>query len=346
MNEEKSILVIEDNEGIRENIVEILELSGYKTFDCENGKKGLEMAQKFRPDIIICDIMMPEMDGFTMLHMLRKNEATKSIPFIFLTAKTERSDFRKGMEMGADDFITKPFEDVELLNAIETRLRRNEAQLKVSKFSGSSGKVDIEAIFYTLGKKEKLGKKQVIFEEGKYAKNVYLVKSGKIKCVKVSDEGKELILDIVGEHDFLGYLPLLGSGIYDESAIVLEDAELISLAKEDFLNLIFSDIEVANILIKTIAKNVKEKEDKLVVMAYGNLRKRVAKTLSELDEKFKNSQSAGRLEIKRDELASYIGIATESLIRTLSDFKSENLIEITEGRITVINREKLRNLPY
>src|SRR6188472_3023247 len=120
----KSILVIEDNKDIRENTAEILDMAGYKTFTAENGKKGVEVALSEKPDIIICDIMMPELDGYGVLHLLKKNSATREIPFIFLTAKTERSDLRKGMEMGADDFITKPFEEIELLNAVETRLKK------------------------------------------------------------------------------------------------------------------------------------------------------------------------------------------------------------------------------
>src|SRR5688500_3882592 len=120
----KSVLVIDDNTDIRENTAEILDMAGYKIFTAENGKKGVELALKEKPDLIVCDIMMPELDGYGVLHLLRKNPETQSTPFIFLTAKTERTDLRKGMEMGADDYITKPFEDIELLNAIEVRLKK------------------------------------------------------------------------------------------------------------------------------------------------------------------------------------------------------------------------------
>src|SRR5215218_138892 len=120
----KTILVIDDNNDIRENTAEILELAGYKTFVAENGKQGVDIALAEKPSLIVCDIMMPELDGYGVLHLLRKNADTQNIPFIFLTAKTERSDFRKGMEMGADDYITKPFDDIELLNAVEVRLKK------------------------------------------------------------------------------------------------------------------------------------------------------------------------------------------------------------------------------
>ena len=118
------ILVIEDNNEIRENTAEILQLAGYQTFTAENGKIGVETALRENPDLIVCDIMMPVLDGYGVLHLLNKNDSTRNIPFIFLSAKTERTDLRKGMEMGADDYITKPFEEIELLNAIEVRLKK------------------------------------------------------------------------------------------------------------------------------------------------------------------------------------------------------------------------------
>ena len=120
----KKVLIIEDNFDIRENIVEILELAGYTVYAADNGKVGVDLAFKHLPDIILCDIMMPELDGYGVLYMLNKNPETSAIRFIFLTAKAERVDMRKGMEMGADDYLTKPFDDMELLNAIETRLKK------------------------------------------------------------------------------------------------------------------------------------------------------------------------------------------------------------------------------
>src|SRR5687767_1952309 len=122
----KKILLIEDNNDIRETTAVILELAQYTTITARNGKEGVELAMSESPDLIICDIMMPVLDGYGVLHLLSKNEKTAGIPFIFLTAKAERWEIRKGMDMGADDYISKPFDDIELLNAIESRLRRAE----------------------------------------------------------------------------------------------------------------------------------------------------------------------------------------------------------------------------
>ena len=191
----KSILVIEDNKDIRENTAEILDLAGYKTFTAENGKKGVDIAVKEKPDVIVCDIMMPELDGYGVLHMLRKNETTQTIPFIFLTAKTERSDFRKGMEMGADDYVTKPFEDIELLNAIEMRLKK--AEILGNKYASSqqglsqfikdvkdSGLMKQLADQYNI---ESYNKKQSLYQEGKRPKLLYYVVKGKVKSFKTHD---------------------------------------------------------------------------------------------------------------------------------------------------------------
>jgi CheY-like chemotaxis protein len=121
---ENSILVIDDNKDIRENTAEMLELAGYKTLMAENGRKGVELALQENPSLIICDIMMPELDGYGVLHLIRKNPQTENIPLIFLTAKGDRNDLRKGMALGADDYIPKPYEERELLNAVNTGLKK------------------------------------------------------------------------------------------------------------------------------------------------------------------------------------------------------------------------------
>src|ERR1041385_5534513 len=120
----KKILLIEDNTEIRENTEEILSLANYEVITAPNGKIGVTLALEKHPDLVICDIMMPELDGYGVLHILSKKTETAQIPFIFLTAKTEKVDIRKGMNLGADDYLTKPFDDTDLLNAIEARLRK------------------------------------------------------------------------------------------------------------------------------------------------------------------------------------------------------------------------------
>lgn len=121
------ILVIEDERLVRESILNVLENEGFDTIQAENGRVGLTWASEHKPDLIVCDIMLPELDGYEVLSLLRQEPATALIPFIFLTAKADKADMRRGMELGADDYLTKPFTADELLGAIAARLRRQEA---------------------------------------------------------------------------------------------------------------------------------------------------------------------------------------------------------------------------
>lgn len=119
------ILVIEDEKNIRETIMEILELNDYNVAAAENGLIGVAKALQFKPDLIVCDVMMPEMDGFETLRNIRSINEISNTPFVFLTAKTERRDFREGMNSGADDFLNKPFNTQELLQVIELRITKS-----------------------------------------------------------------------------------------------------------------------------------------------------------------------------------------------------------------------------
>lgn len=350
----KTVLVIDDNNDIRENTAEILELAGYKTLTAENGKRGVEIATKEKPAVIVCDIMMPELDGYGVLHLLRKNAETQNIPFIFLTAKTERSDFRKGMEMGADDYITKPFDDIELLNAVEVRLKKS-AILEQNYAPSSQGVTQFLKDVKSTGLIDKLSekyeveaydKKQMLYQEGKRPRFLYYLMKGKIKAFKSHEDGKEYITNLYSDGDFIGYTALIEDQLYDDSAEVLEDAEVMQIPKDDFLQMVYSDINIASKFIHIITQNVKEKEERLLNLAYSSLRKRVAKALVDIVEKFKLKAQSSPIEISREDIAQYVGTATESLIRTLSDFKAEKKIEIKSGKIVVNDVEKLRNILY
>ncbi|WP_413171534.1 EAL domain-containing protein [Anabaena azotica] len=120
------ILIIEDDSIMREIIQQILDIDGFSTITAENGWQGLQMIEQYQPDLIICDVMMPRLDGYSLIQTLRQNPITATIPFIFLTAKVERCDLRQAMELGADDYLTKPFEAPELLQAIKTQLKKRQ----------------------------------------------------------------------------------------------------------------------------------------------------------------------------------------------------------------------------
>ena len=348
----KKILIIEDNIEVRENLEEILVLSGYDVVSAPNGKMGVEQALEFLPDLIICDIMMPELDGFGVLNILSKRSNTSDIPFIFLTAKSENADFRRGMNLGADDYITKPFYKDELLQVIEMRLNKSERMR--SKYQPSEEGLHAfinEARGYEELKKlsqdrkrKTLAKKALLFEEGDYPRYLYFVNQGKVKVFKTNEYGKEYIINIFTAGDFLGYVDLIQDSNYTESAAALEDAELSLIPREDFLKLIYANRDVSARFIKMLANNIAEQEDQLLNLAYDSVRKRVATALLKVYDKYVEDGKSSPLQILRDDLARIVGTAKESVIRMLTEFKDDGYIAIEEGKISILAKEKLENM--
>lgn len=345
----KKILVIEDNLEVRENLAEILELSGYEVVTAENGKVGVQAARINKPDLILCDVMMPELDGFGVLRILDQTPVTADIPFVFLTAKAEKDDFRKGMNLGADDYITKPFDDVELLDAIEMRLKKSErikksfdgtAQGLTSFISEARGQRELTKLSEDR-EIQRFRKKDFIYEEGQYAKRLYFIASGKVKTFKTNDVGKEYIIKIHKAGEFLGYQALIKEDKYHESASALEESELSLVPKEDFFALLYNNRDFSARFIKMLADNMEDQEEQLLSLAYNSIRKRVAESLLVLQERF----AKDGISILRDDLASMVGTAKESVIRTLTDFKNEGLIKIEGGSISILESEKLANMP-
>ncbi len=138
----KKILVVEDERVLQKNIIKILRLEGFEVIGADDGASGVACARQESPDLIVCDVMMPEMDGYQVLKTLQDDVNTALIPFIFLTAKTDRSDMRQGFEMGADDYLVKPFDADELLRAIEARFKKQEVMVnRLSSLSEELGRL-------------------------------------------------------------------------------------------------------------------------------------------------------------------------------------------------------------
>jgi len=344
------VLIIEDNTDIRENIVEILELAGYTVFAAPNGKAGVDLAVKNLPDIILCDIMMPELDGYGVLYMINKNPELAAVPFIFLTAKAERVDFRKGMEMGADDYLTKPFDDMELLTAVESRLKKKEAQQAFyskpldqlnSLIAKNSGLAELKKTIQE--RKVRIFKKnQVIYYDGDKGNGLYLVLSGKVKTVKMAEDGRELMTGIHTTDEYLGVNATLTNDAYSDTATALEDSTLCLIPNEQLDRLINLYPEIAREFIKLLANNVKDKEEQLLQLAYNSVRKRMAGAILRLHQQQPSADNS--FKISREDLAALAGMATETVSRTLSDFKDEGLIEKKGGNITILDAVKLAKM--
>ena len=350
----KKILLIEDDVNLNEDLQLLLSLSGYEVICSANGKHGVEVAIKECPDLILCDIKMPELDGYGVLHIINSHPKTSGIPFIFLTGNIEFEQQRRGMNLGADDYLVKPVNGTDLLNAISVRLSKNE-HMK-SKFyhhhegidSGNPQKNHEVNLLTDQHELYQYKKKHLLYSVGQRPSHLYFVKAGKIKEFLINEDGKELITGIYTVGDFFGFNELFKESNYAKNAKVIEDATLVLVPKDEFLEKIHSDTIVAREFISLLTKNVSDNEEVLINMAYNSLRKKVAQGITRIIDKFHDMKDGHHfIDISREDLASVVGSSQEAMIRTLKEFKTENLIEVTEnGRIVILNETKIRNLKY
>ncbi len=349
---DKTILIIEDNPEVSDNISGILELERYKVLTAPNGKVGVALAQQYLPDLILCDIMMPELDGYGVLHAITNDADTAGIPFIFLTAKADKTDFRTGMNLGADDYITKPFEGSDLLKVVETRLHKTD-RLKniyrndldeVNSFLNHATEVKVLQKLAGSRHKRHFRKKEFVFMDGQSPNDLYMVNKGEVKTYKVNSDGKELITGFFQEGSFLGYVPLLEGTSYGESAVAMVDTEVVIIPKQDFLNLLYSSKDLAHKFITILTSNLTEAQNRLLEIAYQSVRQRVASSLLRLNQLGASANKMDIIDVSRKDISSMIGTATESLNRTLSDFKDEKLIDLTDKGIRILDKPKLERL--
>lgn len=347
----KTILLIEDDRALRENTAELLELSGYSVLTAANGKIGIEVAKKNLPHVIICDIMMPIIDGYGVLQNLSSDQNTKQIPFIFLSAKTEHKEIRKGMDLGADDYLTKPFEEDDLISAVESRLAKSELLSRM--FGKTSNKKDVSKdkmrnlnelkyFFDENGEVVDFDEGETIYQEGSRSSMIYLILKGLVKCHVMDADGKELITSLYSANDFLGFTSFLDNVPYKESATTIEPVALAGISKDSLNEILKKNNNISLELMELFTENISVIKAQLLQMAYSSVRKKTAQTLLQFVE-IMNRDTEDSIKISRNDLASVAGIATESLIRTLSGFKKEGLIDI-EGRN--IHIKDLKALQY
>ena len=336
----KNILLIEDDTALRENTAELLELANYHVFTAPNGKIGIDMAKEYLPNLIVCDIMMPEVDGYGVLEALSLDEKTAHIPFIFLSAKTEHKEIRKGMDLGADDYLTKPFEEDELISAIESRLAKAEILAKAIAPTFTEKEDDLRDLnelknfFDDNGVISSYKKGEVIYEERSRSNTIFLILKGVVKSHKLDESGKELITALYKEDEFVGFTSFEDNVPYEETATAVEESELAGISKSSLKDILGKNQKVSLALVNVLSDTVSEIKEQLLQMAYSSVRKKTAQTILQFS-KILNKKPDEAIKISRADLASVAGIATESLIRTLSEFKKKNLIEIEGRNITI-----------
>ncbi len=340
----KKILIIEDDTIVRENTAEILQLANYEVITAENGKVGVEKANLFKPDLIICDILMPVLDGYGVLQIIVRNSELQKTPFIFMTAKTSHEDVRKGMDLGASDYITKPFEESELLSAIASRLKRKEIfdNNKEEDLSNLK-KVNIEDIENAFHQKEEYvyNKRVSIYCEGNNSNYIFYILKGEVKTYKNNEEGKELITNIFKNKQFFGFTSFIKNKPYNESAVAIKKTKLLKITKQELLSLVNKNPQMAINFLDLLTEDLENVKNQLIHLAYDSVRKKTADALVQLNSK---NEKGEIIEISRINLASLIGIAKETLIRTLTDFKEEKIIKTSRNSIKIINLQKLSSI--
>lgn len=321
----KKILLIEDHDEIRENTAEILQMAGYEVFSAENGKSGIEMAKSHKPSLVLCDIMMPVLDGYSVLHLFRRNPELKHIPFVFLTAKSERSDQRKAMEMGADDYLTKPFTEIELLAAIESRLDRSKAAETEAGGSSSleaalSGwKTFVDQLFHHPHVEViQVAKKHAFLLQGQSPRQIIRLVSGVAKEYRIDAFGKALITQLYFPGDCMICDEVL-LGVHSQSNFEMVSAGVVqALPGSDLIEQLKASPQMRETKLLLEINKASHLQERMLELAYTPIRERILALMESLETQLKKHNLGEISQIfTREELAQIAGTATESLIRTL-----------------------------
>jgi CRP-like cAMP-binding protein/CheY-like chemotaxis protein len=350
MDRPTRILIIEDNEDVRENLSEILELYGYETMTAADGLSGAKLAIQDPPDLILCDVMMPELDGFGVLNLLTEHDQVATVPFIFITARTESEDIRRGMNLGADDYITKPFYKDELLQVIQTRLRK--AITRQSAAAGTSdtaprlddperGRGRLRESFAEDGSRRVFEPGTAIVREDEHPHFVYQIEEGRVHLSRTHDYGRDYILTELGPGEWFGMPSVLErKPLHYTARAATERVTVQQLPRDTFLDLVNRERSVSDALIHILADQLVHRSEQLVNQAYDSVRRRTALVLCDLHDR----HPQGGISLSREELAQMVGSTKESVTRALSEFKKDGLVS-TDGRtIRVLRAKTLRGL--
>lgn len=340
----KKILVIDDQALHRNTVVSLLEMANYDVEQAKNGKEGIEKALTLIPDLILCDIIMPELDGFGVQKLLLSHPQTRSIPFVFLSAKDNPEDIRLGMRSGSDDYLTKPVNQTDLLASVEVRIAKIRQQNSFTEMQNNSFNEEKNLLtnmkeISTSAREKHILRKEKVYQEGDVAHYVYWVVSGTIKAAKTDYYGKSYITDIFASGSFFGHLPFQHHSEYNETATALEASVIGMIPKKDFLAAVYGKPQLNQYILHLTSQQLLDKNNRLLQLAYASVRERVALVLLKYA-----SITSGELDlptISREDLASIVGTTKESLVRTLSEMKKDGLLELNGRDIAVLSPQEL-----
>ena len=339
------LLLVEDNKSRRKNILTTLEMAQYKIDTATSIQGCIKKALTSKPQLIICNADLHNKNGHTIESFIDKYPLLRNTPLLFFSDGPGKRTESVRLNDAVIRFVDHPFTSTSLLKAVEEVLTARAVNMP--------GKENIEPItakmtlaeFANNREIQHVKKKHAIYMEGNHPLRLFYIQRGKVKTIKTNNEGKELTIGLYNEGEFLGYPALLEGTNYKDTAVAMEDCELSIIPKEEFGELMQTNRQAAGEFTRLLARDFSEKEEQLVGIAYNSLRKRVADALMTLQQKFfKASKTPFSMHISREDLANLAGTATESLIRTLSDFKNEKLIEIKKGNIIIRDAGRLQRL--
>lgn len=344
------ILVIEDNPAVRENVCEILKLAGYSPISAENGRLGVQLATSELPDLILCDIMMPDLDGYGVLKILSGKDETNAIPFVFITAKSEQEDLRRGMNLGADDYVTKPFYKDELLRIVEVRLKKRKSRQGTvnntgklwSEFKSNTSSLDQALELFATDRTQRRYKRgEAIFREGEQVRDMFILRKGFAKHQNTTDFGKTLIVFVFNAGQMFGVPEMITQLPYQHDTIALTDSLVDIIPAKSARELLATNPRISDLFLGNLAEDLLMAHTRMLNQSYLSVRKRCAMTLLRAELVFAEADWP----MSREELSQWAGTAKETFIRNLTDFRDSGYIEIKNNQISILSPEKLKQIP-
>ncbi|WP_316753021.1 response regulator [Pedobacter gandavensis] len=341
------ILIIADESDSRTSTILLLKMANYDVIEAYNGKQGVNQALTIQPDLILCNTMLPDIDGYMILSLIKKLPQAQNIPFIILASKNDQNEVRKSMIMGADDYLIKPFRNIEILETIEMRLKKRAEQKKRpdSVVNGGNIKNGIESFekIITESRLRHFKRKQVIYYQEDSADAIHLIASGSVKTLKTTPDGRDLVTGIYKENEYFGINAYFSAEVHHETAETIEETLLYTFPRAVLDPLIDKFSDLSKKFIGIIAANNLKKEHQLLEFAYFSVRKRMSQLLLRLYPK-NNAGVVQWIDISRENLAAMSGMASETVSRVLSDFKKDGLIMRDSNKIMIIDPLRLAHL--
>ena len=338
----KNILIIENDPELLSQYVDTLKNYGYEVIPALNSNIGIDFAFNKLPDLILCNTNLTDTDGFEILSILVSNAKTTKIPFIFLNQEANQEIVKKGIDYGADDFITRPFHSNQLIRCVENRINKlKNHNMAILPFGNTNDNniqngQSVEELLELISESKirHVKKKQTLYYEGDYSQWLYLLVEGCIKTFKLTNDGRQLITGLYKPNSFIGLETLFLDTALTEIAEATVNSSLYFIPKSAILDLLEVHVDLNQQFLKILSISMQEKQNQLVELAYESVRKRLAQVLIRLS---KDVVPIDQIEVSRDELAGLAGIANETVSRILTDFKECGLIERNGSLIHIID---------